>query len=93
MTSEKLKGLLDLNELALTDDEQTVMQNIFKAMEQNEKVLEKVDTTDTKVMVHVMPMTNVLREDVRNQPFTRDELLKGAPECSEDSWQVPRLVK
>lgn len=93
MTSEKLKGLLELNELSLTDGEQTVMQGIFDAMQQNEKVLEKVDTTDTKVMVHVMPMTNVLREDVRNQPFTRDELLKGAPECSDDSWQVPRLVK
>ena len=85
MTSEKLKGLLELNELSLTDGEQTVMQGIFDAMQQNEKVLEKVDTTDTKVMVHVMPMTNVLREDVRNQPFTRDELLKGAPECSDDS--------
>ena len=44
-------------------------------------------------MIYVMPMTNVLREDVRKQPFTRDSLLEGAPERSEDSWQVPRLVK
>jgi len=44
-------------------------------------------------MVHVMPMTNVLREDVRSQKFSRDSLLEGAPERNEDSWQVPRLVK
>ena len=44
-------------------------------------------------MVHVMPMKNVLREDVRSQPFTRDELMEGAPEHSDGSWLVPRLVK
>ena len=38
-------------------------------------------------------MTNVLREDARKQPFTRESLLEGAPERNEDSWQVPRLVK
>ena len=27
------------------------------------------------------------------QPFTRESLLEGAPERSEDSWQVPRVVK
>jgi Asp-tRNA(Asn)/Glu-tRNA(Gln) amidotransferase C subunit len=38
-------------------------------------------------------MTNVLREDVRDQKFARESLLEGAPERSDDSWQVPRLVK
>ena len=37
-------------------------------------------------MVHVMEMTNVLREDVRKQPFTRESLLEGAPARSDDSW-------
>ena len=44
-------------------------------------------------MVHVNPMTNVLREDARNQAFDRKDLLAGAPQSTEDSWQVPRLVK
>ena len=53
----------------------------------------ETDTENVEPMVHVMPMTNVLREDVRSQPFKREDLLEGAPEKSEDSWQVPRLVK
>ncbi len=93
MTTEKLNGLQQLNELALTDVEQVKMLEIFEKMNKNEEILAAVDTNDTDVMVHVMPMTNILRDDVRSQPFTRDELLKSAPECSEDSWQVPRLVK
>jgi aspartyl-tRNA synthetase len=82
-----------LNQIALTDEEEAIVQSIFGTMNEKEKVLEKTDTKDVEPMVHVMPMTNVLREDVRSQPFSRESLLEGAPERSEDSWQVPRLVK
>ena len=82
-----------LNQLSLSEDEEAVMQNIFKDMADSEQALKDVDTTDTEEMIYVMPMTNVLREDVRKQNFTRESLLSGAPERSDDSWQVPRLVK
>ena len=82
-----------LNQLSLTEDEESVMQGIFAKMNESEKILADCDTTDAEEMVHVMPMTNVLREDARKQPFSRESLLEGAPERNEDSWQVPRLVK
>ena len=82
-----------LNQLSLTEDEESVMQGIFKAMNEKEQALKSIDTENVEEMIYVMPMTNVLREDERKQPFTRESLLEGAPERSEDSWQVPRLVK
>ena len=82
-----------LNQLALTDEEEKTVQDIFTEMSKKEQLLNDIDTENVEPMVHVMPMTNVLREDVRRQPFTRESLLEGAPERSEDSWQVPRLVK
>ena len=82
-----------LNQLALTDDEEAKVQEIFGKMNEIENILKQTDTENVEPMVHVMPMTNVLREDVRSQPFSRESLLEGAPERSEDSWQVPRLVK
>ncbi len=93
MTTEKLKDLLSLNELSLTETETSQMLDIFEVMEGKEKELAKTDTTGVDIMVHVMPMTNVLREDVRSQEFKREDLLNCGPERSEDSWQVPRLVK
>ena len=82
-----------LNQISLTEEEEAVMESMFSAMKTFESMLESVDTEQVEEMVHVMPMTNVLREDERKQPFTRESLLEGAPERSEDSWQVPRLVK
>ena len=82
-----------LNQLSLTDEEEKLVQDVFAHMAEKEKVLAQIDTDGVEPMVHVMPMTNVLREDERKQPFTRESLLEGAPERNDDSWQVPRLVK
>ncbi len=82
-----------LNQLSLTDGEEEAIEAIFASMSEKEAVLSRIDTENVEEMVHVMPMVNVLREDKRVQPFSREDLLSGAPERSEDSWQVPRLVK
>ncbi len=89
----KLEGLEQVNELQFTKEEKKNMQNILDSMLIKEAELSKVDTDNVEAMVYVMPMTNVLREDARNQAFDRKDLLAGAPQSTEDSWQVPRLVK
>ncbi|MDO4834718.1 MAG: aspartate--tRNA ligase [Bacillota bacterium] len=82
-----------LNQIALTDEEESAVKDIFGQMSEYEKKLAEIDTEDVEPMVHVMPMTNILREDERKQVFSRESLLEGAPARSEDSWKVPRLVK
>ncbi|MBQ1946988.1 MAG: Asp-tRNA(Asn)/Glu-tRNA(Gln) amidotransferase subunit GatC [Clostridia bacterium] len=93
MTAKELEGLMQLNELSLSDKEGADMLSLFEDMKKSEDVLTAIDTENVEVMVHVMPMTNVFREDARKQNFSRESLLAGAPEHTEDSWQVPRLVK
>ncbi len=82
-----------LNQLELSDTEEEVMNSVFAKMSESEAKLKDVNTENIEEMIYVMPMTNVLREDERKQPFTRESLLEGAPQRSDDSWQVPRLVK
>ena len=94
MTKEKwFKELESVNELSFADEEKKAMQKILDNMGKAEAELEKTATEDVEAMVYVMPMTNVLRNDGRNQPFARKDLLEGAPQSTDDSWQVPRLVK
>jgi aspartyl/glutamyl-tRNA(Asn/Gln) amidotransferase C subunit len=93
MTAEGLSALEALNELRLTPDEKMETLSIFRHMESYEAALQEIPTDNVEVMVHVMPLANVLRDDVQEQPFTRESLLEGAPEHTDDSWQVPRLVK
>ena len=82
-----------LNQLSLTEEGENQVQNVFADMKTHEEALKNINTDNVEEMIYVMPMTNVLREDKREQAFSRASLLEGAPERSEDSWQVPRLVK
>lgn len=93
MKVEELKALQEVNELRLSENEEQTLLSIFSQMEEVEESLKSLDLEGVKPMVYVRPIYNVLREDKRVQPFEREDLLKGAPQRTEDSWQVPRLVK
>ena len=93
MTIEGLNALESLIEFKLTDTEEAKAMEIFAMMDREVDKLQDLDTENTEVMVHCMPMVNVFRDDVREQMFTREALLEGAPEHNENSWIVPRLVK
>ena len=88
-----LTRLEKLNQLSLTDDEREELISFFDKAEADFSKLNEVNTENTERMVHVMPMTNVIREDVEKKLFTRDQLQADAPESMDGYWQVPRLVE
>lgn len=93
MDREVLRRLESLNQLALTEDEKEKMLALFKMQDGEIESLYEVDTENVERMVHVMPLENILREDIVIKNFTREELQKDAPESHEGYWQVPRLVE
>jgi len=92
-----MEDLLDMlekvNQLSLTDEEKATAAGYFAATEKDFAAFSAVDTDGVEPMVHVMPLENVLREDVSSQPFTREDLQKGAPEAEDGYWEVPRLIE
>ena len=91
--ANRLRDLENLNQLSLTPEEENKMKAAFEFMEEGEAALEAIDTEAVEPMIFVAPRFNVIREDVRIQPFSRESLLKGAPEADENSWIVPKVVK
>ncbi|MEG0873841.1 MAG: Asp-tRNA(Asn)/Glu-tRNA(Gln) amidotransferase subunit GatC [Clostridiales bacterium] len=79
---------LDLNseEKAKTKDE---IGKIIDYME----VLNTLDTTGIEPMSHVLPTTNVFREDEIKPSHPRDEILANAPDGTEGAFRVPKTVE
>lgn len=88
-----LNRLCKLNQLNLTECEKENLMEFFKKAEADYELLNATDTENTERMVHAMPLTTVIREDVAKKLFTRDELQSQAPEATDGYWQVPRLVE
>ena len=92
MDRNTLLALEQLNQLALTPEEQDGMLAFFAAREADWEALAQIDTEVVERMVHVRPMVNVMREDVAAQPFSRDDLLAQAPDSMDGYWQVPQVL-
>ena len=87
-----LSRLQKLNQLKLTEAEETQLMSFFEKAEKDAELLATVDTENVERMVYVMPMTNIIREDIAKKLYTRDQLQEQAPESMDGYWQVPRTV-
>ena len=92
MNEKELERLEKLNQLSLTEQEKEQLVSFFAQCQSDADALDTFDTSSGERMVHVMPMTNIIRQDVEIKKFQREDLQKGAPETVDGYWQVPRLV-
>lgn len=93
MDRESLRILELLNQLSLSEGEKEDVIAFFAKRDGELSELDAIDTSKVERMVHVMPIMTVVREDEAKQLFAREDLQKGAPECDEYYWCVPRVVE
>lgn len=93
MDREVLRRLEMLNQLSLTQQQKEDVISFFDKRDRELSVINAIDTENTERMVHVMPIMTVVRDDIVSQPFTREELQKGAVDTDEGYWCVPRVVE
>ena len=92
MEIESLKRLEEVNQLALTDIERSEISSFITLREKEFEPISSINTEKVEIMVHVMPINTVVRDDISKQPFERDALQEKAPETDEGYWCVPKVL-
>lgn len=54
--------------------------------------LNKVNTENIEPTYHVIPIKNVFREDIPETSFSKEEILKNAPDKDKNFFKVPRII-
>ena len=93
MEKKTLELLCKVNQLDLTEEQKDAFLSFMDERDADIKKLDVIDTESTEIMVHVMPIMTVVREDKVIKNFTREQLQEGAPETMDGYWQVPRVVE
>ncbi len=93
MDIKTLERLEKLNQLKLTETEEKELMDFFAKAEKDAEIMASVDTENVERMVYVMPLTNVLREDIAQKIYTREQLQQQAPESMDGYWQVPQVME
>jgi aspartyl-tRNA synthetase len=82
-----------LARLSLTDKEARSYQKDLNSILQYVETLREVNTESVKPMSHVLPLTNVWREDEPGRCDARESLLDSAPMREGDYFKVPKILE
>jgi aspartyl-tRNA(Asn)/glutamyl-tRNA(Gln) amidotransferase subunit C len=93
VSREVVEHVASLAKLDLSDEEIDRLQNEMGRILEHADKLQEVDTDDIQGTSHVIPMTNVYREDEVGQSLTPEEVVANAPDSAEEFFKVPRIVE
>lgn len=93
ITRDEVEHVAKLARLAITEEEtERYSQQLSNIMTYIEK-LKELDTSQVKPTSHVLPMKNVFREDQVRPSLPREEILKNAPDRTEEFFRVPKIIE
>lgn len=93
VTIREVENVAALARLSFTDEEKqrlvTVMNSILGYFDK----LSELDTTDVEPLTHILPISNVMREDEVKESFDQETALANAPKSARGHFVIPRVIE
>ena len=87
-----VEHIAKLAHLKFTDEEKTALVHDLNEILSYMEKLKEVDTSAVEPLSHVNPLENVFREDIVVPSPSREEMLKNAPDRTEEFFKVPKVI-
>jgi aspartyl-tRNA(Asn)/glutamyl-tRNA(Gln) amidotransferase subunit C len=92
ISREEVARLAGLARIDLTDAELTRLAGELDVIVESVARVGEVATDDVPATSHPIPMTNVFRDDVVEEPLTAEQALSGAPDAVDGRFAVPQIL-
>jgi aspartyl-tRNA(Asn)/glutamyl-tRNA(Gln) amidotransferase subunit C len=93
ITRKEVEHVARLARLELTEEEKDVMTRQLDGILAYVDKLNELDTSRVEPTSHVIPMMNVMRDDVPRPSLGPDEALANAPDREDAFFRVPRIIE
>lgn len=93
ITKELVRYVAELSRIKLDEQSTEKMEKELGAIVEYMEVLNSLDTDGVEPLSHVFNITNVMREDCVKPSYDRAEILKNAPESTDETFVVPKTVE
>ena len=93
ITGKDVEYVAKLARLKLTDEEKELFTRQLDQIIGYMDKLNELDTKDVPPTFHVLPLKNVMLEDVAKDSHLQEEMLKNAPEREGDFYAVPKVIE
>lgn len=93
ITSEDVKHIARLSRLFLSDKEIDIFSGQLSSIIEYVEQLNSLDTGNIKPTSHVIPLNNVMRDDIPAASLSAEDALKNAPDSTEKFYRVPKIIE
>lgn len=93
VTKDDVKHIAALSRLTVPEGELEKFTENFNQILNYVDKLQKLDTKGVEPTAHVLPVSNVFREDAAKEGVSHEDALKNAPEVHNDGFKVPRVME
>ena len=91
ITIKDVEHVAKLARLALSQEEKEKFAPQLNSILEYVNELNEIDTTGVEPMAHSIKISNIMREDEVKQDFSREEMMKNAPEEEDGFFRVPKI--
>lgn len=92
LTKEEVKHVAHLARLAITEEEAEKFALQLGAITEFAEQLKELDTSNVEPTTHVLPLVNVLREDVATKGLDREKMMLNVKEQEAGQVKVPSIM-
>jgi len=93
ITIKEVEHVANLARLEFNEEEkEKLTRHLAKILEYIDK-LNELDTTDVEPTSHVIPVKNVIRQDVVKPSLSKEEALANAPRNVNGLFEVPKIIE
>ncbi|GKU76096.1 Asp-tRNA(Asn)/Glu-tRNA(Gln) amidotransferase subunit GatC [Paenibacillus sp. L3-i20] len=93
ITLKDVEHVANLARLELTDTEKAQFTDQLNAILKYAEKLNELDTDHVEPTTHVLPITNVMREDVQKESLPIEKVLRNAPDEEDGHFKVPAVLE
>jgi aspartyl-tRNA(Asn)/glutamyl-tRNA(Gln) amidotransferase subunit C len=92
LSRDEVARVAGLARIDLTTEELDRLAGELDVIVESVARVSEVATPDVPATSHPLPMTNVFRPDVPEQPLTQAQALSGAPASEDGKFLVPQIL-
>ena len=93
ISKEEVKHVAHLARLAITEEEAEKFAEQLGKITDFAEQLNELDTTNVEPTSHVLPLVNVLREDVAKQGLPREKVMLNVKDQEAGQIKVPSIME
>ncbi|PZD95694.1 Asp-tRNA(Asn)/Glu-tRNA(Gln) amidotransferase GatCAB subunit C [Paenibacillus sambharensis] len=93
ITIKDVDHVANLARLTLSDEEKTTFADQLNAILKYAEKLNELDTDNVEPTSHVLPITNVLREDETRPSWPIEDVMRNAPDEEDGQFRVPAVLE